>query len=74
MATFELWPNPAHTRVHLTARAGQVLAAVTLHDAVGRVVRQCAGGTATADLSLAGLPAGLYVVQAGTATRRLVVE
>jgi IPT/TIG domain len=73
-AAFELWPNPAHGRAHLTARAGQVLATVTVRDAVGRIVRQYAGGTATADLSLVGLPAGLYVVQAGATIRRLVVE
>ncbi len=74
-ASFELWPNPAHTMLHLRARTGQALAAVTVRDAVGRVVRHYTGGTApTADLSLSGLPAGLYVVQSGATIRRLVVE
>ncbi|MDO7884242.1 DUF7619 domain-containing protein [Hymenobacter cheonanensis] len=79
-----LWPNPAHaaTMVHLPAVAGVTHATLVLRDALGRKVRtalvQLPAGGVVHELPLAGLPAGLYLlqVQAGTATavRQLAVE
>jgi uncharacterized repeat protein (TIGR01451 family) len=79
-----LWPNPAHTAtmVHVPAITSATQATLVLRDALGRQVRSTlvsllAGGV-THELSLAGLPAGLYLlqVQVGTATvvRQLAVE
>lgn len=67
-----LFPNPARTTVQLAGAPG---ATATLLDGVGRRVRTVpvsAAGTATLDVR--ALPAGLYLLRAGAATRRLVVE
>ena len=79
-----LYPNPAHATatVQLPAVPGASLATLTLCDALGRAVRTATVALPAAgqhhELSLAGLPAGLYAlqVQAGEArtTHRLVVE
>ena len=83
-SAFTLAPNPAHasTTVQLPALPGTATATLTLRDALGRAVRSAIVALPAAglrhELSLAGLPAGIYAlqVQAGTAaaTRRLVVE
>ncbi len=81
--TLTVWPNPAQTTVSVALPIGAAsVTTVTVLDATGRVVRTqaltpVAGGYAAArevQLSLAGLPAGVYVVKAGAATARLVVE
>ncbi|MDO7877714.1 FG-GAP-like repeat-containing protein [Hymenobacter sp. ASUV-10] len=76
-ALFTLAPNPAHhlVRLHLAARAA-ALPPAQLLDATGRLVRTLplAPGQPTADLELAGLPAGLYLVRVGSQARRLLVE
>lgn len=70
-----LYPNPARQRVRVGVPAG---ARLTLLDATGRQVRQVAAPGPTADLELAGLAPGIYLVRAvsaaGVSTRRLVVE
>jgi hypothetical protein len=81
---FTLAPNPAHgtTTVQLPATPGVATAALTLLDAVGRVVRTTTVALPAAGLrqplELGGLPTGLYSlrVQAGaaTGTQRLVVD
>ena len=83
-SAFTLAPNPARasTIVQLPALPGTATATLTLLDALGRAVRTTTVALPPAglryELSLAGLPPGLYAlrVQAGTdrATRRLVVE
>ena len=79
-----LYPNPARgsTTVELPAGPGAATASLTLLDALGRPVRTRAVAVPTAglrhELSLAGLPAGFYVLHVTTGgtrtTRRLVVE
>ena len=67
-----LTPNPARTTVQLTGATGPT---ATLLDGLGRVVGTAAitpAGAATLDVR--ALPAGLYLLRAGGATRRLVVE
>jgi hypothetical protein len=69
---FAFSPNPASTTVQLTGATG---ATATLFDGLGRVVGSAPispGGTAALDVHT--LPAGLYLLRAGGATRRLVVE
>lgn len=75
------YPNPAAGLVHLSGPlAPGATARVCLRDALGRTVRQASGpaGQAAFDLPLAGLPAGLYVLEwqggAGASRLRLVVE
>ncbi|MDB5267543.1 MAG: hypothetical protein JWP58_583, partial [Hymenobacter sp.] len=74
-AGLSLYPNPApHGAATLTgARPGTV---VTVVDALGRpVLSATADAAGTAALALpAGLPAGVYVVRAGTQALRLGVE
>lgn len=68
-AGLSLFPNPAQssTAVQLPAGTGASQAVLTVRDALGRVVRTqtvavaAAGGSR--DVSLAGLPAGMYVLQ-----------
>ncbi|MBC7448105.1 MAG: T9SS type A sorting domain-containing protein [Hymenobacteraceae bacterium] len=70
-----VWPNPAHQTATIRTQADEL---VEVLDAQGRVVRACPRGAAgvTADrlLDVRGLAPGLYLVRAGAATRRLVVE
>jgi hypothetical protein len=69
-----LFPNPTQTTATLTGAPAQV--AVQVLDAVGRVVyttTTAADGTATLSLP-ASLPAGVYIVRAGTQAARLTVE
>ncbi len=69
---FTLAPNPARTTVQVMGAVGTT---ATLLDAVGRVVGTAAiSPTGAATLDVRALPAGLYVLRAGAATRRLVVE
>ncbi|WP_375416981.1 PQQ-dependent sugar dehydrogenase [uncultured Hymenobacter sp.] len=71
-----LYPNPARQQVRVQLPATG--ARLTLLDATGRQVRELALVGASADLELAGLTPGLYVLRAvtaaGVSTRRLVVE
>ena len=71
-AALSLTPNPAHGTVQVLLPPDETQR-VTLLDATGRVVRQTIGRGPTA-LDLTHLSAGVYVVRAGTTTRRLVVE
>ncbi|GAB2857405.1 T9SS type A sorting domain-containing protein [Hymenobacter ruber] len=81
---FALYPNPAHGTSTLTLPAlpGTTTATLTLRDAMGRALRTFTVTLPTAglrqEMSLAGLPAGIYAVQVqagrNTAARRLVVE
>jgi hypothetical protein len=75
------YPNPATGTVHLSGPlAPGALARVRLLDATGRSVASTTGpaGQAAFNLPLAGVPAGLYVLEweggAGRAHTRLVVE
>jgi len=75
------YPNPATGTVHLTGPlAPGATAQVRLLDATGRCVASLAGpaGQATFELPLAGVPAGLYLVEwhggASPARTRLVVQ
>ena len=70
---FTLWPNPAHTAARLTGAAP--LGAVVVLDATGRtVLTASADADGAATLAVGRLTPGLYVVRAGAASRRLVVE
>ncbi len=72
-----LYPNPAHTTVHLTVAATTAAdQPLTVSDALGRVVRRqaLAAGQTEAEVDVRGLPAGLYSVRCGGVGRRLVVE
>jgi len=73
-AGLALYPNPATGAATLTG--AQPGAAVTVVDALGRAVTTAtADASGTAALVLpAGLPAGVYVVRAGTRAVRLTVE
>jgi hypothetical protein len=69
-----LTPNPTAATATLTGATAQV--AVQVIDALGRTVyatTAAADGTARLDLP-AGLPAGVYVVRAGTQAARLLVQ
>jgi uncharacterized delta-60 repeat protein len=74
------WPVPAHGQLHVAPDLAAQPQSLTLLDALGRPVRQqpWAGAAAEATLTVAGLPAGVYVLRvqyaAGTAARRVVVE
>jgi hypothetical protein len=72
--TLALYPNPASATATLSGAAAQE--AVQVLDALSRVVyttTTAADGTAKLDLP-ASLPAGVYIVRAGTQAARLTVE
>lgn len=72
--TLTMWPNPAHHTVQVVVPTGTTQ--VTVLDATGRAVKRVAvtETNSALNLSLVGLPAGVYVVKAGAAAARLVVE
>ncbi|MGI4970274.1 MAG: T9SS type A sorting domain-containing protein [Janthinobacterium lividum] len=76
-ATLALFPNPARhaATLRLPAPAAEPLS-LTLLDMLGHLVRQqtLPAHATEAVLDLAGLPPGLYLVQAGTVMSRLAVE
>jgi hypothetical protein len=79
--TLAAYPNPAAGLVHLSGPlAAGTSARVRLLDALGRVAHQTSGpaNQAAFDLPLAGLPAGLYVLEwdggAGLSRQRLTVQ
>lgn len=70
------YPNPAHEAVRLTLRGPAATAPIEVYDATGRWLRTLpapAPGAETS-LSLAGWPAGLYIVRCGTLSQRLTVN
>jgi hypothetical protein len=73
---FSLAPNPARDRATLMLAARPQPTPVQVLDALGRPVRQLLlpARATSAVLDVAGLPAGLYLVRCGAATRRLRVE
>ena len=78
---FQVLPNPARQAATVLLPAGTGLASLTIYDALGRVAHTVSLPPAASqrhELSLAGLPAGVYVVQlragATTGTQRLLVE
>ena len=75
-ARLTLAPNPARTAATLTQPAAAQARAVTVADALGRVVRRAAlpAQTTTLTLDVTGLAAGVYSVSCQAATARLVVE
>lgn len=64
-----VYPNPAHDFVQVETTASGPL---ELLDARGTVVRRLPTGTTR--VTLTGLPAGLYILRAGAASQRVVVE
>jgi hypothetical protein len=75
-ATLTLAPNPATASTRLTLPADPAPRLVQLLDAMGREVRhQLVPANATgAEVNLAGLATGVYLVRCGAATKRLVLE
>ena len=67
-----VYPNPAPGGAASISGAAPH-AAVLVRDALGRVL-QTTMATETGTAGLAGLPAGLYVVQAGASVAQLIVE
>ncbi len=69
------YPNPAHNTLQVPLPA-QFSGALTLLDATGRTIRtqNVTAGTAAATVDLHDVPAGLYVLRAGAAGQRVVVE
>lgn len=68
-----MWPNPAKQSVHLS---GVSNVDIELLDLLGRILRTHApiSSSEEAIIDLRGLPTGIYIVRAGTYTRRLLVE
>jgi hypothetical protein len=76
---FEVFPNPARTVATVRVPAGNNAAALTLTDALGRVVRtQSATAGRDYPYDLAGLAPGVYALRmqagAAVATQRLIIE
>lgn len=70
-AGLRLYPNPAATELHLALPGGALIQRLVVVDALGRAVLT-SRGLPTATLSIAALPAGLYVVRVATAGGQLI--
>jgi Secretion system C-terminal sorting domain len=70
-----VYPNPAQGRLRVDW-GGQPATELRLYTVLGTAVRQLAPppGQAATELDLSGLPAGLYLLQAGAEVRRVVVR
>lgn len=64
-AGLRLYPNPAATELHLALPGGAPIRSLAVTDALGKTVLTGTGPATT--LSIAVLPAGLYVVRVATA-------
>ncbi|MBF9222812.1 T9SS type A sorting domain-containing protein [Hymenobacter ruricola] len=75
-APLALAPNPALEAVAITLPAAVEARAVTVLDALGRTVRRATlpALATTLTLPVAGLAPGVYVVRAGEASGRLLIE
>ena len=75
LESLALYPNPAHAWATLRLPASPT-GPLQLFDMLGREVRRFAEPTSSRELllDLRGIPAGLYVVRAGTTSRQLLVE
>ncbi|MBT2556275.1 PQQ-dependent sugar dehydrogenase [Hymenobacter sp. ISL-91] len=74
-ARLRLWPNPARHTFTLE-RPALATGAISISDALGRQVQTArfAAGQSQLTLSVEGLKPGVYLVQNGGRTQRLVVE
>jgi uncharacterized delta-60 repeat protein len=72
----EVYPNPARSSATLRLPAAATARPAQLLDALGRPVRAfiLPAHAAETTVDVAGLPAGVYVLRCGAASRRLVVE
>lgn len=76
----QLYPNPTAGPLHVVLPAGFGPAEAQVTDALGRLRRRFPVAGSTAELSLAGLPPGLYLVRVvgaggvGALTRRVVLR
>ena len=68
------WPNPAGAETRVRVELPDGCTALEVIDATGRMVRHLKPAPADSSVELHGLQAGVYVVRAGAATQRLVVE
>lgn len=75
VAQLQVWPNPATGQCHLKLPVGPHWVALTLHDALGQVLRQqpIASGDSQPQLSLLGLPPGIYTTTVTAADGQQVV-
>ncbi|UOQ73707.1 FG-GAP-like repeat-containing protein [Hymenobacter cellulosilyticus] len=73
-ARLQLAPNPAHQAARVQVPTGTTQ--VQIFSSLGQLVHSQAVGAGQAEVTvpLAGLPAGVYLVRAGQAVARLVVE
>ena len=69
-----VYPNPAHSIVHVQLLGSAPTESVQLLDACGRIVQAHPALGADGSLSLAGLPAGLYVLRCGPLAQCLTLE
>ena len=75
-AELQVYPNPARGTITVELGKGATAAPLLLLNALGQAVlsRPALAAGQAAQLSLAGLAPGLYVVRCGTLAQRLVVE
>jgi hypothetical protein len=71
-AVLAVYPNPARDRFTVETEASAE--AVSVYDVVGRVVLRVPVVNGRAEVSVVGLPAGVYVVRAGDAAALLTVR
>ena len=73
---FAVWPNPAQSSAAVTLPPRRLATELLVLNALGQPVRRqvVAPGDVRAGLALTGLAPGLYLVQYGPLTRRLLVE
>ncbi len=73
-ASLEAWPNPVQDELRVTLPSTPAPATLMLIDVTGRTVRTLTTSATEVVVDVRGLPAGLYTLRAGTATRRIVVQ
>ncbi|WP_400192550.1 T9SS type A sorting domain-containing protein [Hymenobacter sp. B81] len=78
-ADFAVWPVPTRATLYLRLEAAARPRQISVYNAVGQCLRQQAATAApTQQLSVAGLPSGVYLLRVdyadGPVTRRVVVE
>lgn len=71
-STFAVYPNPVHQRLYFSTTAAARFLAVTITDALGRVVLPAAPLSFERAIDVSALPSGLYIIRMSEANGRSV--
>ncbi|HEX8549727.1 MAG TPA: T9SS type A sorting domain-containing protein [Cytophagaceae bacterium] len=73
-AQLNIFPNPAHDYITLVLGDGHDYSTIVIYDALMRPVDEVSFHESNNQLSIAGIPEGLYMVKVGNSFQSLVIQ